>query len=75
MLAYLRRYTHRVAISNRRLVSIEEGRVSFSWKDYRDGNTEKVMPLEADEFIRRFLLHTRWVHADTALRICEQLSS
>lgn len=57
VLAYLGRYTHRVAISNRRLVSIEEGRVSFSWKDYRDGDTEKVMTLEADEFIRRFLLH------------------
>jgi putative transposase/transposase-like zinc-binding protein len=57
VLAYLGRYTHRVAISNSRLVSIEDGRVRFSWKDYRDGNTGKVMMLEADEFIRRFLLH------------------
>jgi hypothetical protein len=57
VLAYLGRYTHRVAISNSRLVSLEDGRVTFTWKDYRDGNKEKPMTLEAEEFIRRFLLH------------------
>jgi len=57
VLKYLARYTHRVAISNRRLVSMEEGRVSFEYKDYADGNQTKVMALEATEFIRRFLLH------------------
>ena len=54
---YLGRYTHRVAISNNRLVAFEQGRVSFRWRDYRDGNQTKVMTLEAAEFIRRFLLH------------------
>lgn len=57
VLKYLARYTHRVAISNRRLLSIEDGRVSFEYKDYADGNQIKVMTLEATEFIRRFLLH------------------
>jgi hypothetical protein len=57
VLKYLARYTHRVAISNRRLVSMEEGRVSFQYKDYADGNRTKVMTVEAVEFIRRFLLH------------------
>lgn len=54
---YLARYTHRVAISNRRLLSMEDGRVTFEYKDYADGNKIKVMTLEATEFIRRFLLH------------------
>jgi len=59
VLAYLSRYTHRVAISNRRLVSLDEHGVSFRWKDYRDkGRTRhKTMTLEAGEFMRRFLLH------------------
>ena len=57
VLAYLGRYTHRVAISNSRLLDIEEGTVSFRWKDYRDGSRNKTMRLCADEFIRRFLLH------------------
>ena len=57
VLRYLARYTHRVAISNRRLLSMEEGRVTFAYKDYADGNQSKVMTLEATEFIRRFLLH------------------
>jgi Putative transposase/Transposase zinc-binding domain len=57
VLKYLARYTHRVAISNRRLLSMEDGRVTFSYKDYADGNQSKVMTLEATEFIRRFLLH------------------
>jgi hypothetical protein len=57
VLKYLARYTHRVAISNRRLSSMEDGRVSFQYKDYADGNRTKAMTLEAVEFIRRFLLH------------------
>jgi hypothetical protein len=58
VLAYLGRYTHRIAISNSRLVSIDGDRVSFRWKDYRTGGRQKVMTLDAHEFIRRFLLHT-----------------
>ena len=57
VLRYLARYTHRVAISNRRLLSMEDGRVSFEYKDYADRNQTKVMALAATEFIRRFLLH------------------
>ena len=56
-LEYLSRYTHSVAISNWRIVSVEEGKVSFRWKDYRDDEREKIMTLDAEEFIRRFLLH------------------
>lgn len=58
VLAYLGRYTHRIAIANSRLVSIADGTVSFRWRDYRHGNAQKLMTLEADEFIRRFLLHS-----------------
>jgi hypothetical protein len=59
---YLGRYTHRVAISNRRLLKLEDGKVSFLWKDYRrskdgSGTNTSTMTLEANEFIRRFLLH------------------
>ena len=57
VLDYLGRYTHRVAISNHRLLRLEDGRVTFSWKDYRDSATIKQMTLEAEEFIKRFLLH------------------
>lgn len=57
VLDYVGRYTHRVAISNNRLIDIDNGRVQFHWKDYRDNSQIKVMDLEADEFIRRFLLH------------------
>jgi len=57
VLEYVGRYTHRVAISNNRLVSMDNGRVRFRWKDYRDGNRQKIMPLDANEFIRRFLIH------------------
>jgi hypothetical protein len=57
VLAYLARYTHRVAISNHRLVALSDGRVTFTWRDYRDAAKIKPMTLEADEFIRRFLLH------------------
>ena len=58
VLDYVGRYTHRVAISNHRLLDIENGHVQFQWKDYRDNNQPKTMTLDADEFIRRFLLHT-----------------
>jgi hypothetical protein len=57
VLQYLARYTHRVAISNHRLVQMKDGQVSFRWKDYAHGQIEKVMTLDAFEFIRRFLLH------------------
>jgi hypothetical protein len=57
VLKYLARYTHGVAISNRRLLSMEDGRVTFEYKDYADGHQIKVMTLAATEFIRRFLLH------------------
>jgi hypothetical protein len=57
VLAYLGRYTHRVAIANSRLVSLSDGKVRFAWKDYRQDSKTKVMTLDADEFIRRFLLH------------------
>jgi len=57
VLKYLARYTHRVAISNRRLLKLENGKVTFRWKDYAHGNQPGVMTLEANEFIRRFLLH------------------
>jgi hypothetical protein len=59
VLAYLSRYTHRVAISNSRLISLDERGVTFRWKDYRDkGSTRhKTMTLDAHEFMRRFLLH------------------
>ena len=57
VLKYLARYTHRVAISNSRLLSLENGRVTFEWKHYAHGNQTKPMTLEAAEFMRRFLLH------------------
>lgn len=57
VLKYLARYTHRVAIANQRLVSIDAGKVSFRWKDYRHANRKRIMTLDAVEFMRRFLLH------------------
>ena len=54
---YLGRYTHRVAISNQRLVELREGRVTFRFKDYADGGKKKLLTLSAVEFLRRFLLH------------------
>ena len=57
VLAYLARYTHRVAIANSRLTRLADSQVSFTWKDYRHHGKTKVMTLSADEFIRRFLLH------------------
>ena len=57
VLDYVGRYTHRVAISNNRILNIEDGLVTFRYKDYRDGSQQRTMTLAADEFIRRFLLH------------------
>lgn len=54
---YLGRYTHRVAISNSRILNIENGNVCFKWRDYKDNNKWKVMTVSAAEFIRRFLIH------------------
>lgn len=87
VLKYLARYTHRVAISNHRLLAMEDGKVRFQWKDYADGNQPKTMELDAVEFIRRFLLHvvpsgfvrTRHYgflanrHRETKLRRCREL--
>ena len=58
VLKYLARYTHRVAISNRRLVSLKNAQVTFRYKDYRRGHSQRLMRLPAVEFIRRFLLHS-----------------
>jgi hypothetical protein len=57
VLDYVGRYTHRIAISNNRLLDIEADQVSFRYKDYRDHSQQKTMTLSAEEFIRRFLLH------------------
>lgn len=57
VLDYFGRYTHRVAISNNRILDIDNGQVSFTYKDRKDNNSRKIMTLQADEFIRRFLLH------------------
>src|SRR6202158_4384763 len=57
VLQYLGRYTHRVAISNHRLVSFAEGKVTFRWRDSAHNNEQKLMTLSLDEFLRRFLLH------------------
>ena len=57
VLEYLGRYTHRVAISNHRLIDFVDGKVRFRWKDYRHESRQKVMCLDAQEFMRRFLLH------------------
>jgi hypothetical protein len=57
VLQYFARYTHRIAITNRRLLACDQGRVTFRWKDYQRGNQQRTMTLEAVEFLRRFLLH------------------
>lgn len=57
VLHYLARYTHRVAISNHRLVAVADDTVSFRWKDYRHGSQIRTLTLDANEFLRRFLLH------------------
>jgi len=57
VLAYLSRYTHRIAISNRRLAGLDDSHVAFTWRDYTHGSAQKIMRLGAHEFLRRFLLH------------------
>lgn len=57
VLAYLAAYTHRIAISNRRILAFDGDNVTFLWRDYADSNTEKSMTLEATEFLRRFVMH------------------
>ena len=57
VLDYLGRYTYRVALSNDRILCVKDGHITFSYRDRRDGDRKKTMTLEADEFIRRFLLH------------------
>ncbi len=57
MLRYLSRYTHKIAISNHRIVGMEDTRVHFRYKDYRDDDRVKVMALEAEAFLQRFLCH------------------
>src|ERR1700686_1284782 len=57
VLQYLGRYTHRVALSNHRLVSFADGKVTFRWRDSAHNNEQKLLPLSLDEFLRRFLLH------------------
>jgi hypothetical protein len=59
VLGYLANYTHRIAISNSRIVSFDGERVCFRYRDYAHGNAEKLLTLDADEFLRRFLLHVR----------------
>jgi hypothetical protein len=58
VLDYFGRYTHRIAITNHRILEVSAGQVTFTYRDRRDGNRNKIMTLDADEFIRRFLLHT-----------------
>jgi hypothetical protein len=57
VLHYLARYTHRVAISNHRLIAVTDDQVTFRWKDYRHGSHVRLMTLSAEEFLRRFCLH------------------
>jgi hypothetical protein len=87
VLAYLARYTHRVAISNQRLVHLEGEEVIFTWKDYARGQRLQEMTLSGEEFLRRFLLHVlpeRFVriryygllanrHREKALALCREV--
>jgi hypothetical protein len=57
VLRYLGRYTHRVAISNHRLIAFDGNNVTFHWRDYAHGNVQRIMSVSAEEFIRRFLTH------------------
>lgn len=89
VLAYLARYTHRVAISNPRLVRLEGEEVTFAWKDYAQGQRIREMTLSGEEFLRRFLLHVlpeRFVriryygllanrHREQALALCREVVS
>ena len=75
---YLARYTHRIAISNGRLLSMDGDRISFRYKDYRDGSRIKTQWLEGQEFVRRFLMHilpNEGLHANSPFWLPEQLHS
>jgi hypothetical protein len=88
VLRYLDRYTHRVALSNQRIIDLQDDQVTFSWRDYKDNNKTKLMTLDVSEFIRRFLLHVlpcRFVkirhygilsnrNRNTKLRLCQRLT-
>ena len=88
VIEYLGRYTHRVAISNNRILKLENDMVTFKWRDYRDNNKQKEMTISAVEFMRRFLLHilptglTKIRHygflgnrnKNTKLRLCQKLT-
>lgn len=85
---YLGRYTHRVAISNNRIVKLENGQITFKWRDYKDKKKEKLMTVSAEEFIRRFLVHVlpdRFIkirhygilgnrNKSTKLKLCKKLT-
>ncbi|MBF8984900.1 IS91 family transposase [Lutibacter sp. B2] len=87
VIRYLGRYTHRVAISNHRIVKFEDGRVTFKWRDYKNHNKNKLITLDVFEFIRRFLLHIlphRFVkirhygilsnkNRNTKLKVCKEI--
>jgi len=86
---YLGRYTHRVALSNNRIINIENNTVAFRWRDYKDNSKSKIMNISADEFIRRFLIHilpSKFMkirhygflgnrNKFTKLKICKQLTN
>jgi hypothetical protein len=88
VLRYLGRYTHRVAISNQRIVNLDNDQVVFTWRDYKNENKTKLMTIDASEFIRRFLLHvlpSRFVkirhygilsnrNRNRKLRLCQKLT-
>jgi hypothetical protein len=74
VLAYLGRYTHRVAIANSRLLSLADGKIRFTWKDYRADRKTKVMTLDADEFIRRFLLHCPMASIASAITVSSPMA-
>src|SRR5262245_21074434 len=79
VLKYLARYTHRVAISNARLVELRNGRVTFRYRDYADGRREKTMTLDAHEFLRRFTTPGPWRRTATtcspgSLSVCPRVA-
>ena len=71
VIQYLGRYTHRVAISNERILKIEGEKVTFKWRDYKDNNKMKEMIISIQEFIRRFLMHILPPHLNE--RVCNSL--
>ena len=74
VLHYLARYTHRVAISNHRIVNLADGKVTFRWKDYAHKSRQRLMTVTAEEFLRRFLLHTL-PRGFVRIRICGFLAN